>query len=342
MVMIRRRVAGRWCGIGVAMLTLGMAGCGELDPAAGPRIEAVGRVGGVAFIDINGTGSFDAGDDRLTGLTVRVHLAGTGTELASAKTDSIGVFRIDSIPTGRFTISVDTGLLGDSLELFPFAEEAFTLGQNDTLSVLVGVGYPSVTLAELRVLPEGKKVFTTGFALNRRLPFGDGAVHLLDGPVAIRATNVDRTTLERGDSIRALGWTLLQEGRPTLDNVQTFVLTARATLPVGVNVTSQVARAGKGGELDAHLVTIQDAEITETKTVGGDFFITADDGSGPVVLKLRAFLGISSVGIEIDQVLTKATGLLVPDPLVDGQPATWHLEPRDGQDLTIRVPVPNP
>lgn len=325
----------------VLALTTTLGACTEPDPALGPVIETVARVQGVAYIDLNGTGALDVGDNPLAGLRIEVLQAGTETTVASAQTDTLGAFSIDSIPTGRYGMSVDVGILGDSLELLPISQTAFSLGKADTLTVAVGVGYPFATLEEVRSMPPGRKVSTTGFALNSREPFGDGAVHLRSQGTALRATNVERANVLSGDSVRFLGWTATQNGLPILDNVQAFVLTSQATRPLGIDVGSGEARQASGGSLDAELVTVREAEISDTATVSGDFLVTADDGSGPILVKLRSFLGMDLTQIVPGNTFIDVTGLLVSDPLVGDAPGTWHIQPRNGGDLRIRIPVPN-
>jgi uncharacterized repeat protein (TIGR01451 family) len=138
--------------------------------------------------------------------------------------------------------------------------------------------------------------------------------------------------------VRLLGRTAIEDGQPVLSQVTPFVLVQLATVPVRVESSTDEAASAGGGPLDAALVRIQRAEISDTATVNGDFHFTADDGSGPVEVVLRQFLGINPSPLRPDTIvrIQQATGLLTPHD-VGGGTLRWRLLPRAGSDVTIET-----
>jgi cyclophilin family peptidyl-prolyl cis-trans isomerase len=90
-----------------------------LEDRCVPSANLADSLGGVAFVDHNGTGTFGPGDVALPGVTV--NLSGTtylGTSIsASATTDANGSFRFLNVPRGTYRLSSGpaTGYLAGSL-----------------------------------------------------------------------------------------------------------------------------------------------------------------------------------------------------------------------------------
>ena len=82
--------------------------------------------------------------------------------------------------------------------------------------------------------------------------------------------------------------------------------------------------------LDAALVRMSNATISDTATVAGDFVLTVDDGSGVVEVVLDQDVGFLLVPLVPSGVIN-VTGVLVPT----GSGA-WQLKPRSGPDLAVQ------
>jgi hypothetical protein len=188
-------------------------------------------------------------------------------------------------------------------------------------------------------------VFTSGIALNARPNNSDGQVHLEGATAFLRATNVARATgggiVQAGDSVRILGRTAVDNGQPVLDDVTAIVLIPSATVPLPEELTTAEAASAGDGALDAALVNVRHAEITDTATVDGDFHVWVDDGSGPLELVFRSFLAVDPGSFPADGTaqVARATGLL--SPFDDGGSVRWRLLPRAGGDVALE-PAPGP
>jgi hypothetical protein len=135
------------------------------------------------------------------------------------------------------------------------------------------------------------------------------------------------------------GRTAVSAGQPILTDVAIFQLVPRVIVITPVDLTSSEATTAMGGTLDAALVRIQNAAITNTQVVQGVtgpyLHVTADDGSGPVVVVLRNFINfnLGQINPGTSQ-FTSATGLLVP--VQDGAGnVTWQMTPRAASDLDV-------
>ena len=106
-----------------------------------------------------------------------------------------------------------------------------------------------------------------------------------------------------------------------MDEVTFGVLVSSAQLVTPDEVTTADAADANGGLLDAALVRIRNAEITDTATVGGHFRFWTDDGTDSVELVIRDFLvpGIDKTAFRPDTVwhIREATGLLSPVDRLD-------------------------
>ena len=327
-------------------LSLAISGCGDTDLAGRILfVDAEGAVIGLVYLDRNGDEVFDASDVGVQGLEIRLFVAGTQSLSGSAVTDANGVFVVDDVPVGRLRIEVDSTFLGDSLKVFDFDDAELTLRASDTLIVIMGVTFPSFTLAEVRSLPGGRKGFIEGIVLNARNPFGDGSLHLQAGETYLRVLGTPRATaLFPGDSVRILGAAAREAGQPVLRAEEAFLLAQQVVLPQPLEFTTATAATADDGRKDAALVRIRDAGIVDTVTVTGpfgrDLHMTVDDGSGALDIVLAEFGGFDLGQVQPDSFsIREATGLLVPSQTAEG--LVWRLIPRSSADLAID-PIPLP
>jgi hypothetical protein len=326
-----------------ALAVLSTAACGDLlSPEKELTIDETGVVGGFVFLDVDGSGTLSAVDEPATGIRVRLIPEGGGGAVASATTDTLGVFRMIDVPVGGFRVAVDTTTVPDSVRVFGLDSAPFILAAGDTVVRNFRVSFPTFTLAEIREMEPGVRVFTHGFALNVRVPFGDGAVHLREGDTYLRATSVERSPLSVGDSVRFLGRIDTEAGRPVLNDVRVFIQVTQADPVPPVEITTASAATANGEVLDAALVRARNAAIVDSFSVGPDLVVVADDGSGPVDVVLRGFLPFDRTAMEPGTTqFTVATGLLVP--ILDEGGLRWRLTPRGTGDLTLAdVPDPAP
>lgn len=326
------------------MVVVALTGCDdENDP--GPTMAPTGVVEGSVFLDADGSGGQSAGDEPYEGLGVQVIAAGGGV-VASDTTDENGLYRMDPVPVGSFRVRADPTTVPDGIEVFDLGSDLFVLIVGSTQSIDFRVSYPTYPLAEVRDLPPGRRVFTHGIALNPRASAGDGVVHFQEGSTYLRATNVARGNFGAGDSVRVVGRTARNLGLPTLEDASVLRLIAGATLLSPVELSTAEAAGADGGDLDAALVRINDATITGVGPItGGDpttrgFVVTADDGSGPVDLFLREFLGFTPEAFVPDATrFVDAVGLLVPVQPGSG-PVRWRMTPRGTGDLDLEAIAP--
>lgn len=297
-----------------------------------------GNVEVLAYVDANGDGVRDGGDPPLSGLPVTVRHWNASSPVESGITDGEGRARIPMVGLGTFRVDVSPSLLADTLVLVRPIDAPITVRVDTTVVVEVGVSYPSVPLGQLGSVPHGRRVFTSGIALNSREAFGDGVVHLQLDTVAVRATRVDRVGVSVGDSIRIVGRTRIQDGRMTLDSATVFTLAGGVVLVLPVDLSTAGAASALAGRRDAWLVQVREALITAARAQGNDWLVTVNDGSGPVDVVFRDYLLFDRESLVPGNTLVRAAGLL--RPVAGG--ARWQLFPRGGGDLVIRVAPADP
>ena len=190
----------------------------------------------------------------------------------------------------------------------------------------------TIPVADARARPTGTRVAIDGLVANAWAAFGDSTLYLTDRRDAIRVLQVPPIAIAAGDSVRIFGTLDLVDGQPALIAPVATVL-GRGTLPAPARVaTSAAARAG-GGSLDAALVEVRDATVTEVTVLSpGQVRVMVDDGSGRLEVSLPGLTGIRSdtplmVGMVVDVV-----GVLSP---LGGD--VWRLRARASGDMTARV-----
>lgn len=301
------------------------------------EVDATGEISGVTYLDNNGNGSLDGLDAPLAHLSVILTAKRGGSAIQRASTDSTGAFLMTDVAVGTYLVSIDPVSLGDSLAALGGGEE-ITLRRDDVASVDFGVSYPVLTFDSIRKSAPGRRVFTSGIALNPRPNFSDGVVHLQSDTSWLRTLNVGRANILTGDSLRVLGRTRLDNGEMVLDDVTPFILVQAATIPQPLERGTGVAASAGGGRLDAALLRVRTAEILDTATTNGDFHFDIDDGTGPLEVVLRAFLQLNSSLVRPDTILRvrEITGLLTPVKEVSGA-MRWRLLPRGASDMLFET-----
>jgi uncharacterized repeat protein (TIGR01451 family) len=332
MIMVRRILRPL---LGLVLLAA-LAACDEATTVDLLEVDATGALFGLAFLDNNGNEILDGSDTTLEGLRILLTSGRNGAVVREVTTDADGAFVLGDIPVGAYELTLDPGTLGDTLLAAGGQGELVTIQRGDTSQVNFGVSYPVLTVEELRDYPSDRRVFTSGIALNPRVSFGDGLVHVQGEEAWVRATNVERANINAGDSVRFLGRTAVDAGQPILTDVTPFVLINQAAVPIAVEVSTDEAADARGGELDAALVRVRNGEISDTATINGSFRFTLDDGTGPVEVFLRSFLQLNTSPIRPDTIIyaPQVAGLLVPVVNPTGG-VRWRILPRGGGDVAL-------
>lgn len=293
-------------------------------------ISATGIVQGLVYFDANGSRSLDASDPGLPGVGVRLLARGTPDTIARAATTTDGLFLLNRVAVGVYDLAVDQGSLGDSVQVISVNPDPINVAPNDSVTVAIAVSFAKLSVSEARALPIDERVFVEGIAISARDVFGDSTLHLTDGTAAIRATRVRRVAVLAGDSVRLLATRSERAGQPTLDDAQPFPL-GIAAVPAPERTGTATAASADGGRLDAALIRVLDATITDTLTSAGDFILTVSDGSGSLDVLLDNDVAFAALGPFLPDSVIDATGVLVPRAAGD-----WVLKPRSDADLTVK------
>lgn len=294
-------------------------------------VTATGVVRGLVYFDANGNLEPDLGDDSLGGVRVRLVGDPGGDTVATATSQPSGTYRFASVPVGAYRLVVDTAPFADTVRVTRIDSARVTVSPSDSLFVNVAVSYPTLGVAAVRALPEGRRVFVIGVTLNTTSTFADSAVHFQDSSgAAIRLTRV-RATVFPSDSVRVRGTTARRAGQPTLDDVRVFLL-GDALEPTAVALTTAAAATAAGGTRDAALAVVRDVTVSDTATAGQDFRLTVTDGSGALeVLLDRNAAAAFRPPVSEDYVPGNrfdVVGVLSPTGT-----GLWRLKPRSAADL---------
>jgi hypothetical protein len=328
-------------GIAMAAWTFGACEEGGTPPPTG--IDATGVVQGVLFEDRNGNGIPDGPDRGVAAWPVSIRQPAGGS-LGSTATDTAGAFRFTEVPIGSVRLVVDEGLLGDTLELFGVALEAFNLAAEEVKELRPAVRLRSYDVADVRDLPPGRPLFTSGIALNG-LTAAVRTLHITTPDGSLRVEGILSGGLQPGDSVLVRGRTARQFGQTYLLEGQPFLLQVTGTIPEAVDVSTREADEADGGDLDAALVQVNAAEILEAELLDDDAVrVVVNDGSGPLEILFRSFLDMDEEDFVPDTIFVdRARGLLVP--FEAGGAARWRLEPRTRSDFRLEerdFPEPPP
>ncbi len=208
---------------------------------------------------------------------------------------------------------------------------SITVQLDDTVTSLIAVSFPKVTIAEARALPVGEQVFVEGTAVTGRATFGDRSIHLVGSSGAIRITRSRPAAILPNDSVRVRGRIAIENGQPTLDDATPFLISIVDPIDPEA-VTTAAAASADGGRLDAALVEITGATIQDTATVADGLQLSVDDGSGALELLLDSDVPFTNLAAYVPGAVLDARGVLVPT----AAGATWQLKPRFDSDLTVK------
>lgn len=317
-----------------ALAGLALVACGNAGEDRVLAILGTGLVGGVVYLDLDGDRTPGSADVALPDVRVQLLVSGTRDTVATAFSGADGVFAFGLVPVGQYTVVVPGEVsFGDSLSVVRVDTTIVDLVPQDTVEIQVTVSFPKVSIAETRVLPLGTKAFIEGVALNFRDVFADTVLHVRDTSRAIRITNTLGPLVTSGDSIRVLGRVAARDGQPVLDRGQVTILQIVGQ-PLPEQITSGQAAAADAGRLDAALVRVINATVTDTLTdLDSNYVATVDDslpGSGPVVVvfdKEAMDAGLNATTF-VPGALIDITGLLVPNGA-----GAWRIKPRVTGDL---------
>lgn len=294
-----------------------------------------GQIGVLVFLDRDGSGGPTSSDTSVTG--VRVALLGlSGSDTVRALlTDPNGFALFDSVPLGDYRVAVDSARLGDSLRIAAVdSAQVQVLAGGGAIGVLVRLAFPEVSLKAVRSLPLGAPVFVRGVVLAGVQSFRDTTSHLADSSGALRLTEValagGLVGNNPGDSVVAQGRVGSRAGQPVLAMSRLTRIASRPA-PISLPVSTLFAStAGADGALDAALVQVTGAVISDTVSSAPDFRITVSDGTGDLVVTIDGNLTFVRTVFAPGRILD-ARGVLVPDG-----PGKWSLKPRAGGDLVLR------
>jgi len=299
-------------------------------------ITATGIVRGAVVFDANGSGVRDISDNAFAGVAVRV-LAPLGADtILTGASGTDGAFRFAAVPVGTWVVEIDSASIGDSASVAGSRRATLTVLPGDSVEFVGIVTYPVRTLAQVRAMAAGTRVFVHGIALHGRTTFSDTTLHIVDPTGAMRSTRVRPTAAAAGDSIVVRATTADRLGQRVLDDVDVFVV-GPSFIPTGpVLTTGNAASAGAAGALDAAIVQLFDVLVTDTATVAGNVEMKVTDGSGELVVVLDraadvAFRVPLPANVWIAGNRFDLIGVLVPTGT-----GTWKLRPRSSLDLLRR------
>ncbi|MFN0178708.1 MAG: hypothetical protein ACKVZ0_07875 [Gemmatimonadales bacterium] len=294
--------------------------------------EETGTVLVGVYLDRDGSRTFNLPIDTLySNARIALLQRGTSDTLLTATSGVNGAAVFRSVPLGEYRLAVAPASIGDSLVVGSIDTSASIRLQTapDTIGIDVRLTFPEVSIRQARNLPLGKRIFLRSIVLAGVQSFRDTTSHVVDSSSAIRLT---RVTLRGGlignnpgDSVSVIGVVSTRAGQPTLDQA---VLTRFATRPppVPVQASTGTAATAAAGALDANLVQITGAIISDTATIAPDFRVVVSDQSGDLVILLDGNLNFVRSNFRPGRTVN-ARGVLVPD----GSGA-WMLKPREVND----------
>lgn len=338
---VLRAVQVRFPGVsaGDSLRLFGVLGSEDGQPAlVDPEVVVLGRGQIPAPRGVSTATAAGAGAGELDAAPVRV----SGATIVDARSAASGdlLLQVDD-GSGMLTVAIDRSsqitsetpvLPGARIDvagvLVPSGPGEWRLKPRSTRDLEVTV--PRVGLAEMRRLPPGRLVSVEAVTLNSWSTFGDANLHLADSTDFALAVRVPATFTFAGDRVRLYGIVGTFNGWPALLALEGSppVILGKGRLPEPVAVTTGAAGGADGGGLDAALVRITNAVVKDTASLGGDFVLRVDDGTGPLDVLLAEAAGVSA-SVHPPGTALDVTGLLVPLP--GGR--QWVLRPRSRQDI---------
>lgn len=309
-------------------LLLAVVACDNAGSDLGlPRL-AEGVLGVGVLLDRDGNGVPNTGDTTYTGARVALFVSGSSDTFRVATTDDQGLALFQGVPIGRYRFAVVPTSLGDSLPVITNGDGDFKIiASEDSLGALttVLVGYPVLTVAELRQAQPGRRVFVRGVVASALQFFTDSSSFLTSGDAHVRVTSSThrpgRTGNNVGDSVNVFGTTGRDRGQPVLLGglVQTI---AERPAPVPVELAVHEIDDARDGALDAALVRIGTATIGDTATVGDDFHVELANEADTSLMVVDPKLQVPKAAFAAGRPIV-VRGVLVPDGT-----GRWFLKPR--------------
>ena len=320
-------------------LTLALAAaCNNAgEPLVLPPLPT-GGIGVFLYLDRDGTGTYTAGDTVYAGARVALLAPGGIDTIRIATSNAQGIAGFDSVTVGSYRIAVDRRALGDTIATV--AGDSGTIriiAQSDsaTAARLIRLSYNEVTIAQAKALPAGRRVMVRGRVLSALQYFRDSTAFIKDATGYLRITGArhrpPRLGNNVGDSVTVLGTTGVSLGQRVLIN-GLFGSLLDGPAPVAILVTVAEANTAKGGTLDAALVQVTRAKISDTLPQLPDFLVRIADSVDAAVradVVLDSLLGLPSTFFRPGLTIT-TKGVLVPR----GN-GTWILKPRGGADIVL-------
>lgn len=337
----------RWARILIA----GAVGAGCSNAGAGRvlTIPGVGQVSGQAYFDANGSRTPEVTEAGFAGVGVRLIATGTFDTVAKATTNAQGVFTMNGVVAGNYTLTVDTTTVrGDTVFVTRIDTSTFTVAPGQSVQVAIAIGYPEVPIQAIDTLPINTKVFVVGVALtginNGTGIFGDTTASFADASGAARVVGMRNAVLFVGDSDRVRGRVRHDPTDASLRALQfdsvLVGLQTNTNTPVDTLTTAQAVTA-KGGVADAALVLLSDTlgTVKDTATIvgpHGSYLRMHIQGTGSATqleVRLDSIAGFFTNAFRPpakDSVGAKFafSGILVPT----GTAGVWTLKPRAPSD----------
>jgi len=318
----------------LALAITAVAGCGNAGSDLGFEASSTSAVTVLVYLDRDGSHTPTAVLDTVfANARVALLVSGSGDTLLTLNTNAQGTARFENVPVGQYRVAIVPSSIGDSIEIAAVDSSNIRLVAADTnRSVLVRLSYPEFSIREARALPPGQRVFIRGIVLAGVQSFRDTTSHVADSSGQIRLTRVSlRGGLlgnNPGDSVSVLGITSSRAGQPTLDLALISRFGQRPP-PIPLAVSTLNASTASGGILDAGLVQITGAIISDTLTIAPDFRITVSDGSGNLNIVIDGNLPIPRSVFRPGRSMN-VRGVLVPAGF-----GVWTLKPRDAGDIVL-------
>jgi len=313
--------------------TAAAAGCtndgSDLGPSPlGERTVAVG-----VYLDRDGSRTLTALDTVFPKARVALLIRGSSDTFKVQVASTNGIAQFNNIPLGQYSVAVDPKSIGDTIQVQAIDSSDVTVTAADSsVGVLARLGYPEVSIRQVRGLPAGRRVFVRGIVLAGVQSFRDTTSHLSDSTGALRLTRValrgGLTGNNPGDSVSVLGVTSSRAGQPTLDLSVISRFGARPE-PIPLAVGTGPAATASNGAWDAALVQITGALISDTATVAPDFLVVVSDGTGALEMILDGNLPFPRTAFRPGRSLN-ARGVLVPNGV-----GGWVFKPRALGDVVI-------
>lgn len=319
--------------VSAAVLLAAAAACSNAGSDLGLIALQTNAITTRAFLDRDGSHTFSAADTLFAGARVSLRPLGGGKAVQTVTTSISGIARFNGVPLGQYIVTVDPASIGDSIAVDAIDSSPVNVEVTDTnTNVDVRLGFPEVSIRQARLLPLGKRVFIRGVVLAGVQSFRDTTSHVADSSGQIRLTRVSlRGGLignSPGDSVSVLGISSSRAGQPTLDNAVISRFGQRPA-PIPLPLSTATASNASGGVLDAGLVVITGAIISDTATVAPDFRVVGTDGSGPLTVILDGNINFNRANFRPGRTMN-VRGVLVPDGL-----GGWVLKPREVNDATV-------